>query len=78
MRAEGDVARILHHMGEQVAEDRVLQRVEFGVALPDVVRPLDVALRVGVEHVLHQFGREVVHVLDADDGARHPRLRRRS
>ena len=69
MGAEGDVARILHHMRQEIAEHRVFQRVEIGVPLPDVARPLDVALRVGVEHVLHQFGREIVHVLDADDGA---------
>ena len=48
----------------------VLQRVEIDVPLPDVARPLDVALGIGVEHVLHQFGREIVHVLDADDRVR--------
>ena len=78
MGAEGDVARILHHMRQKIAEHRVFQRVEIDVPLPDVERPLDVALGVGVEHVLHELGREVVHVLDADDGAGHPRLRRRS
>ena len=57
---------------KQIAEHRIFERVEFGVPLPDVERPLDVALGVGVEHVLHQFGREFVHVLDADDGARRP------
>ena len=70
MGAEGDVARILHHMGQEIAEDRIFEGVEIGVPLPDVERPLDVALGVGVEHVLHQFEREVVHVLDADDRAR--------
>ena len=50
------------------------KRVEIDVALPDVERPLDVALGVGVEHVLHQFGGEIVHVLDADNGPRHPRF----
>ncbi len=72
MGAESDVARILHHMREQIAEHRVFERVEIDVARPHIERPLDVALGVGVEHVLHQFGRELIHVLDADDRARDP------
>ena len=72
MGAERDVARILHHVGQEIAEHRILERVEVDVALPDLARPLGVALRVGVEHVLHQFGRDLVHVLEADDGARNP------
>ena len=74
MRAEGDVARVLHHVGQQIAEHRIFQRVEIGVALPDLARPLGVALRVGVEHVLHQLGRDLVHVPEADDGARNARF----
>ena len=74
MRAIGDVARVFHHVGEQVAEHPILQRVEFGVALPDRAGALDVALRIGVEHVLQQFGRDFVHVLEADDRARQSRL----
>ena len=72
MGAERDVARILHHMRQEIAEHQVFQRVQFDIPLPDVERPLDVALGVGVEHVLHQFGRELVHVLDADDGVGRP------
>ena len=60
--AERDVARIFHHVGQEVAEDGILERVEFGVALPYRPRALGVALGVGVEHVLHQFGGDVVHV----------------
>ncbi len=55
MSAKGDVARILHHMGQEIAKDQIFEGVEIGVSLPDVERPLDVALGVGVEHVLHQF-----------------------
>ena len=39
-----------------------------------VPRALGVALGVGVEHVLHQLGGDVVHVAQADDRARHPRF----
>ena len=74
VRAERNVARVFHHVGQQVAKHRVFERVEFGVALPDRARAFDVALRVGVEHVLHQLGRHFVHVLEADDRARHARL----
>ncbi len=75
MGAERDVARVFHHVGQKVAKHRILERVEFGVALPDRARAFDVALGVGVEHVLHQLGRDFVHVLEADRSraARAPR-----
>ena len=37
-------------------------------------RALDVALRISVEHVLHQLGRQFVHVPEADEGARQTRF----
>ena len=61
-------------MGQKVAKHQILERVEFDVALPNGARALDVALSIGVEHVLHQFRRHIVHVLEADDRARHARL----
>ena len=72
MGAERDVAGILHHVGQEVAKHRVFERVEVDVALPHLARPLGVALRISVEHVLHQFGRDLVHVPDSDDCARDP------
>ena len=48
------------------------ERIKLDVPLPHVARPLDVALRISVEHVLHELGREGVHVLDADDGVGRP------
>ena len=53
----------------------VFQRVEIDVPLPDVARPLNVALGVGVEHVLQQLRGEIVHVLDADNGAGHAQFK---
>ena len=50
--AERDVARILHHVGEQLAEQRGVHRVDLLVALPDRDRLGDVAPRIGVEHLL--------------------------
>jgi hypothetical protein len=75
MGAERDVTRILHHMGQEVAEDGVLQLVKVDVALPHFAGAHFVALRIRVEHVLQEFGRHVVHMLEADDRARNPRLR---
>ena len=43
MRAEGDVARIFHHVGEQFAEKRGVERVDLVVAAPDLHRLLLVA-----------------------------------
>jgi hypothetical protein len=34
MRTEGNIARILHHVGQEIAEDRILQRIKVDVALP--------------------------------------------
>jgi hypothetical protein len=61
--AERDVTRILHHVSQQVAEHGVVQRVEIDVSLPDLSRPLFVALREGVEHVLEQLGGDLVMCL---------------
>src|SRR5271166_4672626 len=49
MRAERDVAWILHHVGQEIAENRIFQRIEIDVALPDFARALAVTLRVCVE-----------------------------
>ena len=53
---------------------RIFERVQLHVALPHRARALDVALRVSVEHVLQQFGRHFVHMLEADDRPRHARF----
>src|SRR5271165_304316 len=74
MRAESDIARVLHHVRQQITEDRVFQGVKVGVPLPHLARPLDVALGIGVEHVLHEFSCHFVHVLDVDDGAGNARF----
>ena len=74
MRAEGDVARVLHHEGEEVAEHGILERVELGVAGPDGARALDIVLGIGVEHVLELHGGQFVHRLEPDDAARHARF----
>ena len=74
MRAERDIARILHHEGEEVAEDAVFQRVEFGVAHPHGAGAFDVAMGVGVEHVFEEERGCFVHRLQADGGPRHARF----
>jgi hypothetical protein len=67
MRAERDVARILHHVGQELAEERRVERIDMAVALPDVERTLEVVLRIGVEHVLELLHDEIGDVLHADD-----------
>ena len=67
MRAERDVARVFHHVGEQLAEQRVVDRVDLLVAAPHRQRLGDVLARVGVEHVLELRQHQVRHVLDAAD-----------
>ena len=52
MSAERNVARILHHVGEELAEQRGIEGVDLIVALPHVERRLRVLLGIGVENVL--------------------------
>ncbi len=68
MHAGRDVPRILHHEGQELAEERVVHLVDVAVAQAHLLGKRRVALDVGIEGVLH-------HVLDL---ARHApdRLRR--
>ena len=52
MRTEGNIARIFHHEGQKIAEDRILQSVELHIPRPDAAGTLCIALRIGVENVL--------------------------
>src|SRR3546814_2263439 len=51
MRAGRDVARILHHVGEQLAEQAGIHLVDFLVAMPHVDGTIRIVIRIGVEHV---------------------------
>ena len=72
--AVGDVARVLHHERQEVAEHGIFEQVEVGVAHPHVAGAVDVAVGVGVQRFLEQEGGGFVHRLQADDGARQARL----
>src|SRR5689334_21999205 len=52
MRAGGDVARVLDHVGEELAEKARIHLIELFVAQPDRKRLLGVALDIGVEDIL--------------------------
>ena len=67
MRAERDVARIFHHVGQELAEERGIERVDGTVPLPHVEGLCRVLLRIGVEHVLELAEDEIAHVLETDD-----------
>jgi hypothetical protein len=51
-----DRARVLQHVGEQLAEHLRLQRIQVVVAVEDVLRQLRVALDEGVERVAQRPG----------------------
>ena len=70
VRAQADVARILHHVGEQLAEQRIVHGVDTLVATPHGNGLLPVALGVCIEHVLELAQRQLDHVLET----RHERL----
>ena len=58
MRAGRDAARVFHHVGDQLAEDRVVEIVDRLVGLPDLHRLVGVVLADRVDHqaqvLLHQ------------------------
>jgi len=56
-----DVVRVLHHEGQQGAEDRVVEIVDRGVAFDDPDRGLGVALDEGVEDVVNHLGGDARH-----------------
>ncbi len=63
--AERDVARIFHHVGQQLAEQGRAHGVDFLVAFPDRERLVQVATRIAVEHLLELAQHQGGHVLDA-------------
>jgi hypothetical protein len=67
MDAEGDVARILHHISQQLAEQRRTDGVDLLVAVPHRQRFLDVMAGVAVEHLLELAEDHGAHMLDAAD-----------
>src|SRR5271165_3468439 len=52
VRARRDVARIVHHVGDQLAEDRRVEVVDHAVRAPDLLGQSGVALADGVDHRL--------------------------
>ncbi len=65
MRAEADIARVLHHVREQLPEQGVVHGVDLLVVAPHGERLVGVAFHVAVEHVLELAERQVGHVLEA-------------
>ena len=63
MRTKADVPWVLHHVGEEFTEQRVVHRVNLFVLVPDVQGPFGVTLNKGVQHVLELAQRELTHVL---------------
>ena len=64
MRAQPDVARVFHHVGQQLAEQRIVHGVDALIVTPHRVGLVGVALGVGVQHVLELAERQLHHVLE--------------
>ena len=56
-----DVARVLHHVGQNFPEQAVIQRVHLGVALPNLERLVGVAGAVRVENILDHPADQPAH-----------------
>ena len=64
VRARRDAARVLHHVGEQLAEEAVVGFVDILVAPPHRHGALHVAVAEGIEHVLDHALRDARHARD--------------
>ena len=60
-----DRARILHHVGQELAEQAGVDLVDLLVALPHVERLGDIAVGEGVEHVLERRAHQAAQPVDA-------------
>ena len=65
MRALGDVTRIFHHVGEELAEQRRVDGVHLVVAPADLDGGRRIARRIGIERSLELTRHQVGHVLHA-------------
>ncbi len=74
MRAGRDVARILDHVGQELAEEARIHLVELFVAQPDLEGLLCVALDIGVEHVLDHREADRAHARQRIDRLHRRRL----
>ena len=66
--ARGIVLRVLHHEGQQLAEDLLLQRVDLVVLAAHPARQLGVAADERVEALLHHALRQLGHARQVDVG----------
>ena len=67
MCAEWNVSRVLHHEREQISKNQILERVQIGVIKPDCSGACDIALGIGVEHVLKLFLGHFTHRFQTDE-----------
>ena len=61
MGAGGDGARILHHVGQEFAEQAVVEVVDLGIAMPGFAGQLRIARHVGVERLLEDLLHQPAH-----------------
>jgi hypothetical protein len=65
MDAERNVARVFHHVGQELAEQRGAHGVDLFVALPYRQRLVEVVTGIAVEHLLELSQHQGRHVLNA-------------
>ena len=64
-RAQADVARILHHVGEKLAKKGIVHGIDALVVAPHRVGLVGIALGIGIEHVLELAERQFDHMPEA-------------
>ena len=69
VHASRDVARIFHHVGQELTEKRIVHRVDVLVAVDDLKRQFSVALDIAVERILHHRLDLARHATDGNRGA---------
>ena len=77
MRRRRDVARVFHHVGQQLAEQAGIDLVQLLVAVPHLDRLLDIARDIRIEHVSGHVARDRAHPRDLEDRPDRRHLRQR-
>jgi hypothetical protein len=65
MRAKGDAARILHHVSEELSEQRVVDGIDLLVVASYLERLGDLGANVAVENLIELIEDELCHAPDA-------------
>ena len=61
MRRVADFAGIFHHVGQQLAKQRIVNLIDFSVTAPRRHRGIGITPGLGIQHILELLKRQTPH-----------------